>query len=260
MRKRVTFTGHFNLGERINPRQLATVADALEGEGDLAVLVGDIGFAGNVLAYAGGGEEAVAAIHAKRRACATTGCIRQQVPEAVDDIVPLIDEDLYKGIVSTHNTLGKDFTEQVKASIPAIIDERLKAYGLEGNDVKVYSETQMRNIVMRRTRGSNEKNPESWRRLPQFLSAEKYGGKECFLAMEEIVSAHGSPLCRGIMLALYETLASDGYERIVQLYPAEQRQSVEMATRLYEVLGKENPEEERWNRLTFENRFYGGER
>ena len=44
MTKEIVFAGHFVLGEKITEEQKQTVVDALETNGKIAILVGDIGF------------------------------------------------------------------------------------------------------------------------------------------------------------------------------------------------------------------------
>lgn len=259
MAETIIFAGHFNLGEIISDRQNQSMADAVTREGDLAILVGDIGFAENLETYRRGGVDAIALNHAKRRECSTSGCIRQQIPESIDLIRANIDSLQYEvaqevlkfpAVRSKEN----DSTRVKGGVIPALIRMRLAEYGLSGIKVRVFSERVLRNLVSYRTSASRGKN-ESWRLLPEFSSAESHGGKECYLGVEEIVNQRGSPVCRGIMLVLYETLARQDYKRVVQLYPKEFQHSLEMAQNLYQVLQSHHPTDPRWQ-LKFENRFY----
>ncbi|MBI5388923.1 hypothetical protein HZB01_00925 [Candidatus Woesearchaeota archaeon] len=261
----IIFAGHFNLGERLVPEQLQTVADAktylAEGT-DLGILVGDIGFAQSLEAYLKQGIEGVKEIYTRRlknaMACGA-GCVISQLPRT-DKLLEVIDEAHYMRAVqmlvenygASKELTIEQITNTVRETIaPQLIQSTLEVYGLKPEEVKLYSERELRNIVARRLGSQKEDQKESWRTmLKQITDPFLYA-----IFRTEVEKDRGRAGCRGIMLALYEQLAMQGYEKIVELYPAKHKLSILNAQEVYAHLGRLFPEDKRW-KLNFENRFY----
>ena len=153
------FAGHFDIGEKVNQVQKETIERAKVLDGDLAILIGDIGFALGLATYAKGGLDAVVEgykIRLVQADCNASKCIAAQLP-SVHEIPSIIDEAQYKkaiGILSERyesvlDSLRSGSVGEVKAEynkiireeiVPELIKDRLTEYGLEREDVNLYFE------------------------------------------------------------------------------------------------------------------------
>jgi len=132
------------------------------------------------------------------------------------------------------------------------------AYGLRTGtiqpDVRLYSERELKNNVAKRMRPSRKGSAESWR--PVIESIQSPLVRTVF---QEVQTRNGIPACRGIMLALYELLSTEGFEEVSQHYSTRDELAVQNATDLYNALHKEFPDDARW-KLHIQNNFYQEER
>jgi hypothetical protein len=137
--------------------------------------------------------------------------------------------------------------------VPFLVRIRLKKYKLERDQIKLFSERQLRNKVSKRTKHQTKRNlkEQSWRQINTLREM----GKQFLLGPMELVNERGNPLCRGIMLSLYETIAICGYTKIIQLYTKEHHSSLTKAQFLFERVTDQLPQI-RGKNLEFEYRWY----
>lgn len=279
MAKSIIFSGQFNLGERVTELQKRTVKDALRMRGDLAILVDDIGFAQKVEAYIHSGIAGVVASYEERLEDCTSGCVRAQLP-ALSSIAEVIDEEQYEDAIMLLEgwmpallfamKTATDFDSPTYARLRGELDRVAREYIIphlreivishydfdwDDRDLKKYSERELRRTVADRTTSrklTSGLRELSWRRqLPEFRAI----GKAKYIGPEMVVNHQGIPVCRGIMLALYEKLAMEGYDRVVQLSPENQRTAIERAETAYRSI-EDSLAQTRGRPLMFEDRFY----
>ena len=219
------------------------------------------------------GYEGVAAIYQRRLQCAVSGCVSSQLPQ-LHEIKDLVDEsafvrmqdmlrqtDAELGKVLKHTPVDLTDEEYMKVHakftlilrekiIPAMVAERLAAYGLDTNTL-IFSERKLRNKVQFRTRKEKKYQPESWLHL--FDVAEKENGL-LYLLLTEVENSKGTPACRGIMLALFEEVADLGYSHMYQFYLKKHFLSLSNAELVYEKLHEQFPKDPRW-KLKLEDTF-----
>ncbi len=245
--KIIVFSGHFDIGERPTDLQNRTVDDAFSyDDAQLAILVGDIGVHVKIADYIRGGIEAVKENYRFRKVDCTSTCILSQLPDE-NELDDAIDEEQYKKaveILKDYIDLEGDDLEKRLADpvrdfvIPELIKDRLKIYHLDEDSIKIYSERKMRNIVTWRTRSRTKKKKQSWRNLDLY----REDGKSVFIGPQEIVNVRGIPICRGIMTALYETVAKEGYDKVVQIYSTKHAASLTKAQEVYESIADKLPQ------------------
>ena len=282
MTKSIAFGGHFDLGERIKDVQQRTIA-AARAEGNrercsIGILIGDIDFNQKVAAYIRMGIEGVKDAYRKRLDRNPSGCVRMQLPETEDEIEARIDEDQYafaKAIVETkaprlfrvlkeedldvqdqerrgpHHALAELIRNEVVVPLGA---QRMIAYGLQRGyqqpEVRIYSERELKNVVAVRIRPSRARADASWQQVGQALKSPI--SKMLF---GEVCTSHAIPSCRGILLALYEELATEGFNRVMQHYQQNQYLAIQNAVELYAALNREISDDKRWQ-LEIRSTFY----
>ena len=243
--KTIIFTGHFTVGEKIQPVHLATVGEAKKLKGDLAILVNDIDFKRKVVYYRMGGKELVEKHCGKRIKCGTTKplCLLPQF----DEIRGMIDWKVFDdALIALDKAEGRSKDHILaKQVIPCIINHYLQRQGIADKKVQIFTEREMRNIVSTRLKKDRGKKPSSW--ITPLADAD--------INNEIKANISGIPTCGGILLALYEKIADLGYEKIIQLYAREDKKAILNGIRLYKILQKNNPRDPRWQ-LKFENHFY----
>lgn len=270
----IVFCGTFDIGEVLQPAQLATVEAAKKINGDLAVVVGDIGLAEKLGNYVRLGYKGVAAIYQRRLQCAISGCVSSQLPQ-LHEISALVDESAFVQMQQMLEEANPELAEALKhvsvditdeeymklhspmtlvlreKIIPSMVADRLKIYGLPSSAL-IFSERKLRNKVQFRTREEKRHQPESWLHL--FDAAEKENGW-LYLLLTEIESSKGTPTCRGIMLALFEEVANLGYSGLFQFYLKKHFLSLSNAELLYAKLHEQFPQDLRW-KLKVEDTFF----
>lgn len=275
MTKHIIFCGAFDIGETVSTAQLETIRAAAACAGDLAVVVGDIGVAEKLANYIRDGIDGVYEVYRRRISCATSGCVSSQLPRTSEFEI-VIDEEAYEYMYQQLRQIAPHIVDTVRAIpfnikseeyraihseysqilrekiIPTQVQKRLQIYGIAEDKIRLYSERVMRNWVQKRIDKERKSNMLSW--LHIFDAAEKKDSL-LYLLLTEVLSSSGIPKCRGIMLALYENVALDGYEHITQLYSEKQYLAIKNAEELYEKLSRLLPNDARWQ-LTFHDRFY----
>ena len=269
----IIFAGHFDFGEKITEKYSMSIDEAIKLKKDIAILVGDIGPSQKLGAYIMHGAEGVKNVYIKRAECITSLCVHSQLPKK-EELEDIIDEEQYRKsasilmknspmIFNLLKTVSVDvknpeylkiqdkFTKIIREKIiPEIVKDRLEAYGIIGRcSWRLYSERNMRNIVSRRLR---EDKPNNWLALINKIKAED---RQLDILMKSIEKTRGMPACRGIMLALYEKIAMEGYAKIIQLYPEKYKKSLIMAEELFRILEDSYPRLWPW-KLKFEDKFY----
>ncbi len=243
--KTIIFAGHFNLGECISEIERITMQDAIQREGHIGIVVGDIGFAQRVLAYAAQGLEGVTISYSERRQRCTSQCVLKQLP-LDDQIVSTIDWDCYERVTRALRRYDPSLLEQPPQQnsqerlytflrehiVPALVTERVLAQGGDPLCVQSFGERTLRNYAREQMRPLTQKSAkENWSSLEEFR-VESSGA--VYLGNSLLRDEHGTPHCRAIMLALYEQLSKQGYERVIELYPASCSSALINAHTLYE--------------------------
>ncbi len=303
--KHIILAGHFDIGENVTDKQKRTIEDAVKLEGELGILVGDVGVAEKIGAYLKGGIAGVRDTYLDRIVDCETACVMAQLPKE-DEILSVIDTAAYEKMaailreeapeiaevltrvdIDTKNPEYVGIREELQRIVrekivPELIEDRIQLYGLDPADVTVYSERSLRNRVAHRVRKRAGRGQGSWRHLPGFYQEGKSTyivplpeDLEMELAMDEetlteraertghafnyptyrVVNRRGVPVCRGIMLALFEKVATEGYEKITQLYDAKHRDAIVKAQAIFQAIAGKLPQTKE-RRVTFENTFY----
>lgn len=253
MNNPIIFSGHFELGEQLTKQELLSIQAAQKYSGQQAMVVNDIGFVERCLAYHRDGLAGVKELYFQRMVCATTGCTLSQLP-APGDLAMVIDDELFQAVAQQYKLwkasinfeptkldIASFFKTQV---IPKFIEQRLRDYGLDPKEVKIYSEKQMRNRAELRLRKERSKSEKSWLKL---LSQAEQQKSLMALLLPEVKKNSGTPSCRGILLALYEQVALEGFTEIIQLYEQKQYLAIQQASDLYAAIHSSFPNDSRWS-------------
>lgn len=261
MNNTLIFAGHFELGERITPVQHLTIQTAQRLPGRLAVVVNDIGFTNKCLVFLRNGLIGVKEEYLQRMVCATTGCTLSQLP-APEELDQVIDVNLFQAVSTQYQAWRIGFDHEPTKSeiniffsstiIPQVIHQRLKEYGLNPVEVKIYSEKQLRNRAELRMRRERANSQKSWLKL--LTQAEQQKSLVSIL-MPEVKKNSGMPSCRGILLALYEQVALEGFTQIIQLYEQKQYLAIQQASDLYSAIHSAFPADPRWC-MDIQNHFF----
>ena len=286
----IVFTGHFDIGEKLTDLQLQMVEDSRDcvnkTDSRLAVFVGDIGLPLKIFAYMTSGIEELKNIYRFRKEqadCDGSQCMLQQLPDE-NRLSELIDTDQYEAIIDwlsrihpeLYNNLtklassgvepGEDTAEGKNAQkvmsqltkvtreeiVPKMVAERIDQYRLNDVNVLTYSERDLRNRVMQRTKTkARAEKKKTWRQINDFAKE----GRSVRICRNEIVNNRGNPVCRGIMLALFEKVVGDGYTSIDSYYSENQKSAVIQAQSLFQIVSKKLPHL-KTNNVNFNNRFY----
>lgn len=220
-----------------------------------AILVNDIGYASKILSFLREGINGVAKTYSMRE-CYSSACALPVMEGGIETVIDgeLIQEaiDLLHGQDSevvdgvrriqpgsdfSRDPHYKKFTDLLREYVvPLQIEDQLKDYGLVPEEVKVFTEREMRNIAQART-SKRQRSPElnglSWR--SQGLIQENKTGRG-IIHGQVVVSEKGVPTCRGIMLAWYEKLMMLGYRHITELARKEESGAVIEAHLLFEKM------------------------
>lgn len=238
----IVFAGHFTVGEKISAVQLATIDRAKKSGAELGIVVNDIDIKRKLLFFKSGGRDSVIRHYLSRRKCGVTAPLCD-VPTAVE-IGALIDWDFYQNATLAGGNLNTESAIRTEL-VPAVIAQRLHAYGLDLAEVKVFTERGLRNLANARLLDSRKKGPKSW--LPQLQDIDELANVQARLSQV--------PTCGGIMLALYEKVADLGFSKLIQLYSDQDRGAIENGTRIMHALKKHAPQDPRWQ-LDIENYFF----
>jgi hypothetical protein len=285
---RIAFGGHFALGELCSAAQSGTMARAQAEDAVVAVLVDDVGVRQNTARFVRGGRPLLEADYKDRWRCAETSCLRaylhppDEVEQVIDvaqyeRIVELLEEQSPKALEYLSKTdvdllpkANKALYEELSMTfrdviVPDLVARRLCEYGLtmpvhlyanarkvRPGSVNVYSEQRLINTVTKRTRGREETSRGSWRALGEHVIVDE---RSVYINIEQVVSERGSPLCRGIMLALYQEVALAGFREIVEHYAQNAKSSLDLTHNLYDYIHRYFPEQPDWQ-LTFRTHYY----
>ena len=121
--------------------------------------------------------------------------------------------------------------EKLDALCNKIVEEYI-AERLQNPKVIVFKEKSLRNYAQHRT---SQKKGLSFTWKDAFNEEEN---KELF---KERNGNKTVPLCRGILIALYEHLASQGYKEIIQFYSEAEKTPVTKAVELYKTISEKSP-------------------
>ncbi len=269
--RRIIFAGDFSVFESLREVQQRTIDDALELDADIAIFVEDLGVGDKLAAYIKGGIEAVKDVYRFRREDCGSRCVIVQLPsenelDLVIDVEQyekalrmLVEEDL--GIVEflKENDTERDNGAYLKIHaeyqrilreriVPELVLDRVKKYGLVEFDVKLYSERKLRNFVRHRVKKTG---PMGWRNIQSF----RRSGGQISLGSMIVVNHRGIPICRGIMVALYEQVAAEGYNELIQYCPKEYYLASTKAQLVYQAVAEQLPQT-RGRNMQFIYRWY----
>ena len=243
MVKNIIFAGHFSLGEKRTPAQIKTIEEALKLEGDLGIVVNDIGFRRRLI-YASCYGEGSLPMRCTKPSC---GMSRSKIATEIE--VNLEEYSLarelflknYKKNIFEAET-DKEAPKIIKKEvIPSLVELRLKAYGVSIPKNRIFLETKLRNYAGDRLKRARFKNNSGW---ISYLKDFPFS-----------LSSDSTPNCRAIMLASYEKAANLGYNKIIQLYPELDKIAIENGTATCMLLHERFPKNPVWN-LDFENRYF----
>ena len=249
MEKTLNFAGAFTIGERKTEAHQRTIDEVLQHDGDLAMLVNDIDFGKKLAFYSSFGFDFVLRQYNQRRVkkCGSTQDTCTIYP--ADELPRIVDEGLYKTVADTLKKKGfgiKPTNEGYQTIlreeiVPDLISRRISDYGLDSNQIQVYSERALRNLVAYRMHKMRNKD---W---PNILKQ---------IGMENAVRNKNTPVCSGILLALYEKVALVGYTRIREFYHENDRVAIENIHGIYAKLQQAFPEDKRWQMKIEDARYY----
>lgn len=286
----IALGGHFAIGEVMYAGHRATMAAAAREGVDLGILVDDVGVKEKVWHYLHGGKARLVESYRDRWQCAQRSCLRSYLPpptsapqviddEQLDFIVSQLGELVPEGLrylermpLASLSGTDRDLFTSVNLAlrrdiVPQIVARRVAGYGLPHGIsyfrnrrrllpgvVNIFSEQHLIGIVTKRTRSRYRNKEDSWRQLNQIFYRDPRS-RTVMMGIEEVVSEHGSPLCRGIMLALYQELGRAGYSHVFEHYLWNSRVSVAGAQGVYSYIGRRFPFKRDW-RLTFRSAYY----
>lgn len=246
--KHAIVAGTFEIGEKVREEQLQAIERAKASGADIVMLVNDIGLAQKLLAYESGSTDAVNALYAERLLCAKTGCQISQLPKTTDEVALFRDDAALRTMLKVLRayTDSRDLSNVQRVCqnviVPEQIRERLRIYGVDAQQVRVYTERHLRNQVSRSLRMRYAHQPQSL--APLILKAQaKHQGVA--LLLEELQSARRIPTCRAIVLQLYINL-SQGYDSVLMLQEPLHQLAFENAGELYTQLHRVFPHDPRF--------------
>ena len=243
MHKTLIFTGHFDVGERLTESTQYIVDEAKSMNGDIVVLVGDIGVADKIIAYIKDGVNGVVDIYKKRLFSCQSACVLEQLPK--HNVENIIDEEffvestgflkekfpvLFHKIEANSNYNIAEFNRILnKYIIKQAIDKRIKEYDFTNRKVYVYTEKSLRNLVTKRTKIKTNAT-RTWTTLKSFVA----GSNGVYIDGEQIVNKNNNPVCRGIMFAFYEKIFQLNYDSIIHLIEKRHYRSIKKGFDLFQ--------------------------
>ena len=178
----ITFVGHFDIGERLGNELSKLVLEAHNIPGKKIVLVGDIGVYDKLYAFIRKGLAGIIFHYHYRQYCAETECLLSQLPENEQAILETFDENHYTYMASSLQKTHPEIYSKIKNQkgtdssilqncdldelIQTIIEQRLKKYNFNAEEVILVSERYLRNLVGRRIKPEGNK---SWTQLSGFV-------------------------------------------------------------------------------------------
>jgi hypothetical protein len=217
--QKIIITGHFDIGETYSSTAQLLVENAKRSAGKKLVLVGDIGVEDKLFAYIRKGVDGVVLTYHIRHHCAQTECVLAQLPKTEAGIRAVIDVDQYTEMTTllqrefpaVYHAIEKNENEalvKLKAVgtgmlTAKLVQQRLKQYGLNEDEVWLVREKALRNRAGRKIK-------TAWKALASFNPA----ADGIRLGNEYVTNATQKPVCRGIIFALNELIAEKGFTTI----------------------------------------------
>ncbi len=231
------------MGEKSTPNHIDAFSKAKKTKHDIGIVVNDIDFSRKLTFYKQFGKESVIRLYGNRIKCGTTVPLCK-LPD-FSKIKDIIDWKAYDRAIKIWDKSGKGLSEILNEEIiNPLVEERLNEYGTSMKTSHVFREKQLRNRAGVKLRASAQ-TKGSWR---EELTKTKI--------LDKVLTHQGNtPMCGGILLALYEELANEGYEKVIQIYEKDEKPAVENGITLYQKLHRQFPKDPRW-KLTFENQYW----
>ena len=122
---------------------------------------------------------------------------------------------------------------------------RLNIYGLRSSDIKLYFESELRNLASMRLKSMNKFSNLSWLRL--------IWGTDL---LHDLRARNSSiPVCWAIMLALYEKVSYLWYKSILNIYADKDKEAIINSLRLYKLFSElSSKSDNRW-KMKIDNLF-----
>lgn len=246
--KHAIVAGTFEIGERVREEQFQAIARANVLGGDVVILVNDIGLAQKLLAYELGDTDAINALYAERLLCAKTGCQISQLPKTKEEVALFRDDAALRTMLKVLRayTDSCDFSDVQRVCqnviVPEQIRERIRLYGVDAQQVRIYTERHLRNQVSRALRIRYAHQPQS---LVPFIRRAQERHQGVALLLEELQSARRIPTCRAIVLQLYINLSQE-YSSVLILQESLHQLAFENAGELYTQLHRVFPHDSRF--------------
>lgn len=228
--------GTFEIGERVRSAQVEAVRKARMFDGDLCILVNDLGVAEKLLAYEQHKSAGVDKLYAQRLACARSGCQITQLPKTQEDVDAYRDDEALKRMLKTLRAYTSSHERSVvqnictKVIVPAEVKHRLEIYNLSKHTARFFFERELRNEASRHLRAKFKHSTNSLVPLVEYAQAHRQG---LALLLEELQSQNRMPTCRAIILELYTTLARSDYHQLTILPEPIHQLAFEHAAELY---------------------------
>jgi len=238
----IVFAGHFAVGTVVSDVERRTIAAAASREGDLALLVNDMGMFRRTLLYETYGAPALISEVRRTPRCGTAfPCGSTGIPDqAFGNIDWAVYDAARARMAGRVNAAAKQ--EALRSVIVELVADRVKCHGLEPAKVRVFYERQLRNAASARLRNRTVGAAASWRRALHAAG----------LLDNVLVRLSRIPTCGAILMALYERVANTGYSRVVQFYAVADQAAVENGVRLYRALSAAKG----WTPLDIESSFF----
>lgn len=238
----IVFAGHFTVGTIVSGVERRTMAAAVSQEGDLALLVNDMGMFRRTLLYETYG--ALALMREVRRIPRCGMAFSCGANGFADEALENIDWPAYDAararMAGCANVAAKQ--EALRSLIVELVSDRILSHRLDPAKVRVFFERQLRNAASARLRNRTVGAPASWRSI---LAAAG-------LLDDVLVPLSRIPTCGAILTALYERLVRAGYRRVIQFYDIADQDAIENGERLYRILSAAKG----WRPLEIESSFF----
>lgn len=245
---KIIFTGHFDIGEKLNDSARTLVQRAAHLPDKKIILIGDIGVEDKLNAFVRKGLEGIVLTYHLRHHCAETECVLAQLPKTEKEIIETIDLNQYEQMVDIMKNKYPDILSGLKKNEPTalsefkkirndflvnqLIQDRVQLYGLNAEETILVKEKSLRNRVGRRVKKGSGK---SWSQFSGFVKDEN-GVK---LNDEIIVNANQKPVCRGIIFALHELVAEKGFTEIDYFIEERHRSLIEKGWQLFDLCNQQ---------------------
>ena len=244
--KQLIYVGHFDIGECYSKKTEKLINQAKTMEGDIIVLVGNIGVENKIITYINQGIEGLRTLYEERLNSCTSICQLHQLPKNTEEIHKIIDLEFYEettlflkkehlkiyNSIKNNSHYKEDLTSILnKVIVPQTIQKRIDSYGFTmDRKIIIEKEKYLRNRVKNKT-----KNDAPWTEIGSF----EENGKGTFIGSTQIISTQKVAICRGIMFSLYEKIWLTKYTKIIHFLEKKHERSTKKGFEFFEKYYRE---------------------